>query len=148
LTSQLNGASTLFASISRLWLAFRFCSFVLSETAKSTGLLGTPFFDRLQDFADGFGARFGAEVTFAVNADADCAGFHVAFSDYKHGVQAMQRIMARRLRIFTSSTMKDLCNEWIGMVQRLAPFNFEVQFAETAEQGNAIADGFLPRYLN
>ena len=26
--------------------------------------------------------------------------------------------------------------------------NFELQFAETAEQGKAIADGFLPRYLN
>ena len=44
--------------------------------------------------------------------------------------------------------MKDLCNEWIAMVQRLASFNFELQFAETAEQGKAIADGFLPRYLN
>ena len=30
--------------------------------------------------------RFRAEITFAVNADADGAGFHVAFSDYKHGV--------------------------------------------------------------
>jgi hypothetical protein len=60
----------------------------------------------------------------------------------------MQRIMARRLRIFTSRTMKDLCNEWIAMVQRLASFNFELQFAETTEQGTAIADGFLPGYLN
>ena len=28
-------------------------------------------------------------------------------------------------------------NEWIAMVQRLAPFNFGLQFAETAEQDNA-----------
>jgi hypothetical protein len=26
-------------------------------------------------------------------------------------------------------------NEWIAMLQRLASFNFELQFAETAEQG-------------
>ena len=44
--------------------------------------------------------------------------------------------------------MKDLCNEWIAMVLREASFNFELQFAEIAEQGTAIADGFLPRYPN
>ena len=35
-----------------------------------------------------------------------------------------------------------------AMVQRLASFNFELQFAETAEHCKAIADAFLPRYLN
>jgi hypothetical protein len=54
--------------------------------AKLIGLLGTPFFDRLQDFADGFGARLRPEIAFAVDADADAVSFHVAFSDNKHGV--------------------------------------------------------------
>jgi hypothetical protein len=48
--------------------------------AKLIGLLGTPFFDRLQDFADGFGARLRPEIAFAVDADADAVSFHVAFS--------------------------------------------------------------------
>jgi len=30
--------------------------------------------------------RFGAEIPFAVNADADRIGFHVAFTDHEHGV--------------------------------------------------------------
>src|SRR6267154_1460086 len=55
---------------------------------------GTPFmsstgaavFDRLQEFRDGFGARFGAEVSFTVDADADDIIFHVAFPDHEHGV--------------------------------------------------------------
>ena len=63
-----------------------------------------------------------------MDADTHSIGFHVA----------VLRIVARRLRIFTSRTMKDLCNEWIAMVQRLASFSFELQFAETAEQGKAI----------
>ena len=54
--------------------------------AKLTGLLGAPFFDRFQDFADGFRARFGTEVSFAVNVDANGVGVHVAFSDHPHGV--------------------------------------------------------------
>ena len=29
---------------------------------------------------------FGAEIAFAVNADADGVGFHVAFADHEHGV--------------------------------------------------------------
>jgi hypothetical protein len=40
----------------------------------------------LQDLGNGFGARFGAEIAFAVDADADGVGFHVAFSNYEHGV--------------------------------------------------------------
>jgi len=34
----------------------------------------TTFFDCLQNFGDGFGARFGAEISFAVDTDADRAG--------------------------------------------------------------------------
>ena len=33
-----------------------------------------------------FGARFRAEIAFAMDADADGVGFHVAFPDYEHGV--------------------------------------------------------------
>src|SRR6266446_1689542 len=47
---------------------------------------GAALFDRPQDFGNGFGARFGAEVAFAMDADADGISFHVAFSDYEHGV--------------------------------------------------------------
>src|SRR5882724_5815903 len=47
---------------------------------------GAALFDRPQDFGDGFGARFGAEIAFAVDADANGVGFHVAFSNHKHGV--------------------------------------------------------------
>ena len=54
--------------------------------AKLPGLRGTPFFDRLQDFGDGFGARFCAEISFAVDADAYGIGFHVALSGHEHGV--------------------------------------------------------------
>jgi hypothetical protein len=42
--------------------------------AKLTGLLSTPLFDRLQNIGDGFVFPFGAEITFAVDADADCVG--------------------------------------------------------------------------
>ena len=47
---------------------------------------GAAVFDRLQEFRDGFGARFGAEIAFAVDADADGVGFHVALSNHEHGV--------------------------------------------------------------
>src|SRR5947207_2699549 len=30
--------------------------------------------------------RFGAEIAFAVNADADGIGFHIAFSNHEHGM--------------------------------------------------------------
>jgi hypothetical protein len=43
-------------------------------------------FNRLENLVDRFGARFGAEVAFAVNADTHGVGFHVAFADYEHGV--------------------------------------------------------------
>src|SRR4030095_4397632 len=86
LTNQLNGASTPFASISRLWLAFRFCSFVLSEMAKLPGLLEKTLFDRPQNIGNCFAPRFGAEIAFAVNTNANGIGFHVALSDHEHGV--------------------------------------------------------------
>jgi hypothetical protein len=40
----------------------------------------------VQNFRNGFGPRFGAEIAFAVDPDADGVGFHVAFSDHEHGV--------------------------------------------------------------
>ena len=43
-------------------------------------------FDTVQDFGDCLRARLGAEIAFAVNADADGVGFHIAFADYEHGV--------------------------------------------------------------
>src|SRR5439155_3316972 len=43
-------------------------------------------FDRRENIRDNFAARFGAEIAFAVNADADCTGVHVAFSDNEHSV--------------------------------------------------------------
>jgi hypothetical protein len=42
--------------------------------------------DRPQKVSDDFGARLGAEIAFAVNADTDSVGFHVAVSDDEHGV--------------------------------------------------------------
>src|SRR5436190_10810919 len=47
---------------------------------------GAALFDRPQDFGDGFGARFGAKIAFAVDADADGVGLHIAFSNYQHSV--------------------------------------------------------------
>src|SRR5205823_5041549 len=46
----------------------------------------TPLFDRQENVRDRFATRFGAEISFAVNADAHGIGVHVAFSDYEHGV--------------------------------------------------------------
>src|SRR5438067_12737978 len=43
-------------------------------------------FDTVQDFSDCLRARLGAEVAFAVDADAHGIGVHVAFSDHKHGM--------------------------------------------------------------
>ena len=54
--------------------------------AKLTGLLGSALFDRCENIGDHFGARFCAEVTFAMHANADCVRFHVAFSDDEHRV--------------------------------------------------------------
>ena len=53
--------------------AFRVCS-------------STPLSNQLHDVGDGFGARPCAEIAFAVDTDAHGVGFHVALSDYKHGV--------------------------------------------------------------
>jgi len=40
----------------------------------------------LHDLGHRFDARFCTQITLAVNADADCARFHVALSDYEHSV--------------------------------------------------------------
>ena len=53
--------------------------------AKLTGLLGTPFPYRCENIGDRFAARFGAEIPFAVNADADAIGVQVPASDHEHG---------------------------------------------------------------
>ena len=52
----------------------------------SVDLSSAPFFNRLQDFRDRLGFWFRAQIAFAVDADAYCIGFHVALSDYEHGV--------------------------------------------------------------
>jgi hypothetical protein len=49
-------------------------------------LLGAAFPDRLQDFCNSLATWLGAEIAFAVDADADGVRFHVAFSNHKHGV--------------------------------------------------------------
>src|SRR5207244_12170791 len=43
-------------------------------------------FDRRENIRDNFAARFGAEIAFAVDTNADGVGFHVALADDKHGV--------------------------------------------------------------
>ncbi len=48
--------------------------------------LTSPLFDRAENIGDSFGARFCAEISFAVDADTDGVGFHVAFSDHEHSV--------------------------------------------------------------
>src|SRR2546423_5530600 len=58
----------------------------LSSVAPSRSSTGAAIFDSLQEFCDGLATRFGAEIAFAMDADAHSAGFHVAFSDYQHGV--------------------------------------------------------------
>ena len=40
----------------------------------------------LKQTGDHFIARLRAEISFAVNADADRVGFHVAVSDHEHGM--------------------------------------------------------------
>src|ERR1041384_2831855 len=67
-----------------IWSAALLCCFAISALFSS--LLGASFPNRLQDLCDGFGARFGAEIAFAVDADADRVGFHFAICDYEHGV--------------------------------------------------------------
>ena len=54
--------------------------------AKLTGLLGTPFPYRCENIGDDFAARSRAEISLAVDADANNVGFHVALSDHEHGV--------------------------------------------------------------
>jgi hypothetical protein len=54
--------------------------------AKLAGLPGKPFFDRPQNIGNSFAAWFRTEIAFAVNADADGVGFHIALSDYEHGM--------------------------------------------------------------
>src|SRR6516162_6786575 len=44
------------------------------------------FFYRVENVRNGFCARFGAKIAFAVDADTDGVGFHIAFSDHEHGV--------------------------------------------------------------
>jgi len=46
----------------------------------------TPLFDRQQNLRNRFGARFRAEIAFAVDTDADGVGFEITLSDHKHGV--------------------------------------------------------------
>src|SRR6267142_314045 len=46
----------------------------------------TPLFYRRQNIRHNFGFGFRADVAFAVDADADVAGFHVARADDEHGV--------------------------------------------------------------
>ena len=48
--------------------------------------MGAPLFDCGEQIRDDFSARLRAEITFAVNADADGVWFHVAFADHEHGV--------------------------------------------------------------
>src|SRR6266853_6754846 len=48
-----------------------------------SSLLGASVPNRLQDVRDRFAARFGAEIAFAVDADANGVGFHVAFPDHE-----------------------------------------------------------------
>ncbi len=45
-----------------------------------------PLFDGEQQVRHDIGARFGAEVAFAVDADGDVAGVEVALADDQHGV--------------------------------------------------------------
>ncbi len=45
-----------------------------------------PFLNGSQNFGDGFGAGFGSQIAFAVDANADSVGVHVAFSDHEHTV--------------------------------------------------------------
>ena len=40
----------------------------------------------MEDISDHFIARFGAEVAFAVFAEADGVGFQIAVADHEHGV--------------------------------------------------------------
>jgi len=49
-------------------------------------LLRPALSDRLQNVTDALGARFGAEVALAVDADADRVGFHIPRADDEHGV--------------------------------------------------------------
>ena len=57
-----------------------------AESERDALFLGASLFDRLQDAGDDFGARLGAKVSLAMDADADRAGFEVATPDHEHGV--------------------------------------------------------------
>src|SRR6266480_1278351 len=50
-----------------------------SRRASPSASLTLPLFDRQQNFGDRLGARFRAEIAFAVDAHADGVGVHVAF---------------------------------------------------------------------
>src|SRR5579862_8944934 len=47
---------------------------------------GTPLFDRLQNLGNDFGLGLRPDVAFAVKANTDRAGFHVATANDQHGV--------------------------------------------------------------
>ena len=54
--------------------------------SSTTDFSSTPLFDRLQYLGNRFTAGLGAKIAFAVDADTDSIGVHVAFSDHEHGV--------------------------------------------------------------
>lgn len=68
------------------WTAAPLCRFASPRLCSFSSLLGAALADGLKNFGDGFGARFRAEIAFAVNADADGVRFHVAFSDHEHAM--------------------------------------------------------------
>jgi hypothetical protein len=47
---------------------------------------GPMFFNSLKNVGNGFGARFGAEVAFGGDADANIVYFHFALPNHEHGV--------------------------------------------------------------
>ena len=67
--------------IKRVRQSLRLCQESIRGNSTSAAL-----FYRAEDVCNGVSARFGAEIAFAVHADADGVGFHVALSDDKHGV--------------------------------------------------------------
>src|SRR5262249_7488803 len=75
-----------FGSTATFSSAALLCRFAIGGLGSSSSWLGVAFANRLQNLGNGFGAGFGAEIAFAVDADADRVGFHVAFADHEHGV--------------------------------------------------------------
>src|SRR6478672_4582425 len=69
------------------WSAALPCRFsIAAATCLCSSLLRASLPNRLQNLGDRFGARFGAEIAFAVKADAHGVCFHVAFADHEHGM--------------------------------------------------------------